>query len=746
MRTLAIFAGGFSLGIFLALYLLPEGAWLPCGAVALLFAVLSLLLPQHWRRRSVLLFCALAIGFGYNWLYARQMQRPMEQLADTQQTVTMTLCDYAVTTDYGAKVTVQVDGLPAKAVYYGEKILLELQPGQTVTDTVYFQSAARIRDTELTTFTSKGVFLLAYNRGDAVIFNGTKASLHWLSKHCGNAIKEQIRLLFDEETAGFLMSILTGDRTLLSEQAGNDLSESGIYHITAVSGMHCGFLVIAVAFLVGRHRRRMLAACAIPLLVFYAFLTGGSPSVVRACVMLTLLLAAPLFRRENDGATSLLTALMLILLHNPFAAASVGLQLSFGAMAGLLWLTPKLYACLSGGKRRGKVLSFVVGSFAATMGALVFTVPLSAYYFGFVVLIAPLSNLLCLWVTGVIFVTGLAVVGLGFVWPGAAALAAFLPELCTRYVLHVTHLLAKVPHHALYTDNPYLKYWLIFVYVLFALAYLCGKGRRKYAVAAVCALLSLAVTIHLGAADYDARLETVILDVGQGQSIVLTSDDTCALVDCGSANSWYGAGSEAADRLLTMGHRKLDYLVLTHYDSDHVNGVTGLLSRMKVKTVLLPSAEDEDGLKTQILAAAEKHGAEVRLINKVEVLPLGSAELTVFPPVRADGEDNEHGLSVLAVLDERELLITGDMDTPTEKILLQTYELPDIEVLVAGHHGSKNATSAALLDALKPETVCISAGENNYGHPADAMLRRLAERACSVYRTDLHGNIRISWN
>ena len=362
MRTLATFAGGFSLGIFLAIYLLPEGLWLPCGAASLLLAGLSLLLPRDWRRRELVLFCALTIGFGYHWMYVRQVQRPMELLTDTEQSVTMTLCDYAAATDYGAKVTVRVDGLPAKAVYYGEESLLDLQPGQTVTDIVYFQSAARIRDTELTTFTSKGVFLLAYNRGDAVVAEGTKGSLRWLPQRCGKAMKEQIVLLFDEETAGFLTAILTGDRTLLPRQAGNDLSESGVYHITAVSGMHCGFLAAAVAFLVGWHRRRLLAVCTIPLLVFYALMTGGSPSVVRACVMLSLLLAAPLFRRENDGPTSLLTALMLILLHNPFAAASVGLQLSFGAVAGILWLTPKLYALLTGGKRRGKVFSFVAGS------------------------------------------------------------------------------------------------------------------------------------------------------------------------------------------------------------------------------------------------------------------------------------------------------------------------------------------------------------------------------------------------
>ncbi|MEI3363658.1 MAG: ComEC/Rec2 family competence protein, partial [Oscillospiraceae bacterium] len=134
-------------------------------------------------------------------------------------------------------------------------------------------------------------------------------------------------------SAGFLTAILTGDKAGLSEQASWNLSEAGLFHILAVFGMHCSFLLTLVRLLTGRHRRRLLAGVTVVLLVFYALLTGGSPSVVRACVMLIFLLAAPLLGRESDGPTSLLSALFFILLENPFAAASIGLQLSFGAVA-----------------------------------------------------------------------------------------------------------------------------------------------------------------------------------------------------------------------------------------------------------------------------------------------------------------------------------------------------------------------------------------------------------------------------
>lgn len=745
MRILAAFAGAFSVGIFLAQYLLPYD-WLPlCAAAAFVLACGRVFLKGPTGRRILMIGLGLCLAFGYDWLYVRQVQRPMEALADTEAKVNMTACDYAVATSYGAKVTVRVEGLPGKVAYYGKESLLTLQPGQTITDTVRLQSASRLRDDDVTTFTSKGVFLLAYQRGEAVYGEGSANSPRWWPARMGQAMREHINRIAEGDPAAFLTAILTGDKSELSEQASADLSEAGLYHILAVSGMHCGFLLTLVVLLTGRHRRRLVAGMMLLLLAFYALLTGGSPSVVRACIMLIFYLAAPLFRRSSDGPTALSTALMLILLANPFAAASISLQLSFGAMAGILWLTPKLHRMLLSGEKRGKAYRFIVSGFSATMGALVFTVPISAYYFDFLVLISPLSNLLCLWAASIVFILGLAAVMLSFLWLPLGIAAAILPRLFAGYILGTAHLLAKIPYHAVYFTNPYLKYWLAFVYLLFAVAYLLKpKMKRKYVVAAGCSALTLAVTVWLGAARYESALDTVVLDVGQGQSVVLASGEEFALVDCGSANSWYDAGGIAADHLLTMGCRDLDYLILTHYDSDHVNGVEALMARMNVNTLLLPSGADGHEVQKNLLEMAEGYGVAVRFVEERETILLGSSDLTVFPPLGISEEDNENGLSVLAAADEKELLITGDMDSAMERRLLERYELPDIEILVVGHHGSKYSTSNELLETLTPETAVISVGSNSYGHPTDETMRRLAEHHCDIYRTDLQGYVHLS--
>ena len=144
MRRLALFCGGFAAGIFLAQYLLPGGWLLSGGLVCLALGFGALLLPECWRKRAILCLVGAALALGWNWLYVRQVSEPMEALADTQQALTMTLTEYPTETRFGAKVTVRAEGLPGKLTYYGDPPLLQLSPGQCLTDEVYLQSASTV--------------------------------------------------------------------------------------------------------------------------------------------------------------------------------------------------------------------------------------------------------------------------------------------------------------------------------------------------------------------------------------------------------------------------------------------------------------------------------------------------------------------------------------------------------------------------------------------------------------------------
>ena len=223
-------------------------------------------------------------------------------------------------------------------------------------------------------------------------------------------------------------------------------------------------------------------------------------------------------------------------------------------------------------------------------------------------------------------------------------------------------------------------------------------------------------------------------------------------MDCGSSNSYISAGDVAADHLLSAGIRRLDAVVLTHYHADHANGLALLLARVGVDTLYLPDIAEEDGEKSEVLALSERYGVEVRYVTEETQTAVGEASLTLYPPV-GEGGENELGLTILCSAGEFDTLITGDMDSRTERVLVSSYPLPDIEVLLVGHHGSRYSTSEELLGAVMPEVGVVSVGSNSYGHPTAEAIGRLEDAGAEVYRTDEQGTIvaasdgtTLTWN
>lgn len=748
MRRLATFCFAFAAGVFAAQYWLPTWLLLYAAAgCAVLGALWAWSLHDDWRRRALLVGLGLALALCWDWAYVRIVQEPFEALVGTADTLELEVLDYPSPTDYGSRVEVRVvgRGLHGKAIYYGGSNLLSLEPGMRVTAPVELRSSSTIRDSEVTTHTSRGFYALLYARGSAEVSSGRAGSLRYLPQRLARRLLDVIAESFPERTRPFMNAILLGNRYELSSEDGTYLSEAGLYHVTAVSGLHCAFLLSLLSFLVGKHRRRLLSAVAIPVLALYALTVGLTPSVVRACVMLVMLLLAPLFARESDPPTSLSFALFLILAVNPFAVKSISLQLSFAAMAGLIALTPRLYERIRS-KKRSKIAWFVLGSLAATAGALVFTIPLTAFYFGILVLVAPLSNLLCLWAATLTFASGLVTVLVGLVYPPLSHILAYLPYAGALYLLTAAKLLSKIPYHAVYFSNSYLKFWLIYVYAIFGACLLSRRGRLRYLTASILAAATLVLTIYLNTAPmHGGSLHIVALDIGQGQSVVLHSKGATALVDCGS-KSYVDAGDVTADYLKSIGAGTLDYIVLSHYHADHCNGLVTLLTRIRVERLVLPDIEEGDEVRASVLALAEQYDIPVTFVHDVKTFALGEAALTVYPPV-TEGEMNEECLAALCTTGTFDALFTGDMDANSEYLLIAKNKLPDVEVLMAGHHGSRYSTGGDLLAEVKPETAIVSCGAgNSYGHPHNEALWRLRDAGAEVYRTDLQGNIHITVN
>lgn len=755
MRVLATIGFSFSAGVFLAA-LLPWNGWQLYAAGGVLLLALAWLFAarkQKYFRRGLLILLPLAVSLAYFVGYDHLVRQPIEDRCGAASDFTATVCDWPQATERGARVTVELEGYHrARAVLYGEAELLAARPGDTVTGTAQWQSAVHFNSDDVTHFNARGVYALLYGREDVRLSAGDGDALRWLPQRAGKAFREKVAAIWDDaRVSGFLTAELTGDKSAMDDGDYLAMQETGLAHLFAVSGLHCAFLVTLLALLISR-RQRLLCAVAIPLLLFYMVMVGMSPSVVRACIMQIFLLIAPLFRRGSDPLTSLAAALLVILLCNPFAAASVSLQLSFSATLGMVLLSPRLYKLLTGwykGKCRPlrAALCFVAANLSATLSAVVFTAPLTAWYFRIFVLVAPLSSLLAVPAAGWSFMAAFVTVLLGFVWLPLASLLGWISWALVRYILWIANGMMSWRYHAVYFTNPYLIYWLLFLYAAFIGCAATPDGKRKYLLASALSVLTLTAAIWVNRQDYQYGVLTALtLDVGQGESVILTSGGETALVDCGSSNSYKDPGGLAADTLHSMGVRELSAVVVTHYHADHTNGLYEVLRRIPVQTIYLPDIEDEYGVRERLVSLAEEKGAQVTYVTKETADTLGETVLTIYPPVQSGGDLNELGLTALASAGDFDLLITGDMSGSTEKKLVETYALPDIEVLVVSHHGSRYSSNIRFLKSVTPEAAVISVGDNNYGHPSEETLQRLLAVGADIWRTDQQGTIRITVN
>lgn len=739
------FALPFGAGCLLCQYLLPRELrpWTAVGALAL-GAALSLL-RGHWKRPARIAAAGLAVGIlwfsGYSALY----MGPAEELEGLEDLVELELADYPEIASYGARCVVRVPGVRGRAMYYGGYDLMNLKPGDRITAVAKYYSAARLGGGDSSYYTAQGVFLRLYGDEIVSVEPGDAGSLRYLPQRAARWLKRTISDLYSPRTAGFITALLTGERDGLDEQSTSDLSEAGLMHMTAVSGLHCGFLIALLSIVVFR-RQRLTALLAYPALLFYMVMVGCTPSVVRSCVMMGLFLLAPLLGREGDAPTSLSAALLVILLANPFAVASVSLQLSFASVSGLLLVTPKLQAFFRRHqpKHAGALWNFFTGTVSASLGVMLLTAPLNAVYFGTLPLISPVSNLLALWIAPVLFGWALAGTVLCGVFPVLAPLTA-VPDLLSRYVLWVAGVLAKIPGHGVVFAGPAVVMWLLLVYTLVGICAVSRDRKRKYVLAFVLAAVCLTAAKALPRAAVRGDAMTVVaVDVGQGASTLVHAGGRTALVDCGSLTNPRQAGIAVANAMDTYGWKRLDCVALTHYHADHAGGLAGLLARVKVHELLLPALDsgDQGDLQWEILALAEQYGVEARFVKEPTERFLSGASLTAYPPV-TEGDTNEEGLTILCAAGEFELLITGDMNSAAEKKLVEAYDLPDIEVLIAGHHGSKYSTSEELLETVWPEVGVLSVGENSFGHPAQEAMGRMAAAGMTLYRTDWQGNILI---
>lgn len=744
MRRLAICAYAFSAAVLFCVLLYPSAVLLPAAAGFSVLCAFCLLL----RRRLPKFLCPLLLGLPLGCLafllWSQLILHPAEAAAGETRCVQVTVLDEPRPTSYGTSVTARMGRVKCR-LYLDEAFGLE--PGQEIALDAHFSMTEEKTGDDH--YLSVGLPLFGYADSAPVLLGPAKAAWRFWPTKLGIRLRANIASAFDEKTVPFLTAILTGDRTALKEDSYfyAMLKESGTAHCVAVSGMHLSFLVAFLYVLLGRGRFGSLVC--LPVILLFMAVTGFTASVVRAGIMQMAVCLAVLTKQEYDSHTALALALAVMAAVNPYSLGNAGLILSFTSTLGILLFCEEISRAVfptlpSRPKRRlpRLLLFYTRQSLGVSLSALIFTAPFTALFFGQFPLFGALTNLCILWAVELCFGFGLLAAILGLIWPAGAVIFGWPTRLLVRYIAALVKLIGHLPFASLYLQNEMVALWLILAYGLLAAYRFLPGIRRRFRGFLSASVLLLAVCCVLGCLlCRQDSLCAAVLDVGQGQCTVLTGRGFAVVADCGSSNQTDDPGDAAARYLLANGRTSIDALLISHFHSDHCSGAEELMRRLHVDTLIAPPSDGSPAAERLFREAEALRIPIVTVEGELLERSLNGLLLTIVPPL--GGGDEEQGLCALFSLGEYDVLYTGDASVNTELRLIERLELPDVELLTGGHHGSARSLSGQLLSAAAPDTAVISVGRNNYGQPNPQALGRLAASGAAVYRTDLCGNVEI---
>ena len=577
-----------------------------------------------------------------------------------------------------------------------------------------------------------------------------------VQRHVRHALAQTVP---DRPARAVLLALLLADRSEVEPDALDAFRETGLMHLLAVSGLHVLLVGLALyAFLkpvLGRLGVPRGAAewsrtvLTLALLGVYALATGGSVSVVRALVMTAVVVIGRALQRRADALNALGVAALVLLLWRPTALFEVGFQLSFGAVAALVTLGPVLTGWLPAAWTCTATGRWATGSVVASTAATLGTAPALLVHFGQLPLAGLVLNALAIPLTGATLGAGLAAVATASGWPGLAALFGAFAEAAAHGLLWTSQGGATTLGWAT-LDGTLTNPWGVAALVVgtgaLALASRPRMARRTALAAAALA------TVGIGTAAWHAapRLNVVFLDVGQGDATLLAfPNGRHVLVDAGVRSPYGDEGARTVvPHLRRFGIGRLDALVLTHADADHIGGAASVLRAVPVGRLVVNGQAGETDLWGDLVRLADSLGVPLHATVAGDTLAVDpSVAVRVLGPSRGlarGGSANDASVVLHLQHGATRWLLTGDAEAAGEAALVARYgPLLAADVVKVGHHGSRTSSAPALVAAAgRPQVAVVSvARRNRYGLPNAEPLMRWQAAGAEVVQTATDGAV-----
>lgn len=713
------------------------------GSIAFLsipIAIIILLITKN-KKIIVILIC-LIISIGYVSIlenkYSKISDMPIKEMV-------------TITSDIQEKEYKKV--CTAKIVRNNKKILINIKMSQDIPsmkygDSLYIEGEFK-QPEEARNY--KGYNYKQYLKTKKIIGTVELEKVKILKSSNGSFIhniqkyiRDTINGTLTDEEGNLLLAILLGDKDKLSEDIQESFKTSNLSHMLAVSGAHVSYIILELTYvlqnsIIGKKNGKIV--CIIFLLAFMA-ITNFTPSVTRACIMAILTLFSSIIYRKSDVYTNISVAALITLIFNPYSLLDLGFQLSYGGTIGIIIFIKRIQEK----KSNSKVINYIKQMALVSIYANIIIIPIMMYHFNTVSFTFIISNIMASPILGIIVITGfLFIIASITVKPLTRLIAIFIKPILS-ILIKISQICSKLPFSNILVVTPYMfnviSYYAIILY--------CIKSKKNNKCKIIICLLIVLILTNFIIYIFPQKLRIFFIDVGQGDStLIITPDKKTVLIDGGGSDSFDVGEKVLLPYLLDRRILKIDYVLISHFDTDHCGGILTIMEKVKVKNIIISEqAEHSENYERfkKLMIHKKIRLIEVKKGDKIKIGRYSEFKI-LFPTSRLLSENPLNNNSIVAQFNYNnfKMLFTGDIEKLAEQQILKT-EKAEIraDILKVAHHGSKTSSIPEFIKAVRPKIALIGVGKNNtFGHPNQQTIKNLENIKCRIYRTDLQGEIII---
>ena len=544
-----------------------------------------------------------------------------------------------------------------------------------------------------------------------------------------------------KRTANLLLGILIGERYNIQEDIIESFRTANLSHILAVSGAHTSYIILGITYLISKSKtpKRIGYIITIINLLIFIIITGASYSVVRACIMAIVVIGAKICYRKENFFTSICISLIIILIQNPFAINDIGLKLSFMGTAGIVIFNKSITNFFIKLKIKQKIAEVLSVTFSAQL----MIMPITILNFNTISLTFFISNILASPLLGIIIIFGFISIFISSILNPISKILFLILHIFLELLILVSKVTEKIPGSSILVKTPNILFAIVYyILILFFNYFFVIKQnptrifhkkiikiitikniKNAFKVIAVVFLIMLLLTRIVRI--INPTLKIYFIDVGQGDStLIVTPKNKKILIDGGE-----GKTNVLFQYLLDRRINKIDYIIISHFDSDHCNGLIEIIEKMRVENIVMSKQSKESGEYKKILEIIKQKNIKVSSVKAEDKIIIEKNLYTKIlnPAEKFEFQDlNNNAIVAKLVYKNFSMLFTGDIEKAEENLAKKYKNELKSTILKVAHHGSKTSTSEEFLKYVEPQIALIGVGENNkFGHPNQITIEKL---------------------